>query len=214
MTVDVGCNDAPAAVDDTASGTEDTPLTIDPADLLADDTDADDDTLSVSAVSNASGGSAVLDAGTITFTPDADLCGAAGFDYDISDANGGTDTGHVAVDVGCENDAPAAVDDTGSVANNPGPTDFDVLDNDTDVDGDSLDLVSAAVSASAGNATVVAGKVRFTPIAAFSGPAVISYVVSDGALTDSGTLTVTVGPDTVDAGRHGADGHVRHWPGR
>ena len=61
MTVDVTClNDAPAAVDDTASGTEDTPLTIDPADLLADDTDADDDTLSVSAVSNASGGSVVL----------------------------------------------------------------------------------------------------------------------------------------------------------
>ena len=45
---------------------------------------------------------------------------------------------------------------------------------------------------------MVGGKVRFTPLAAFSGPAVITYVVSDGALTDSGTLTVTVGPDTVD----------------
>ena len=91
-----------------------------------------------------------------------------------------------------------AVDDTGSVANNPGPTDFDVLVNDTDVEGDTLSLVSASVSASAGSASVVGGKVRFTPLAAFSGPAVITYVVSDGALTDSGTLTVTVGPDTVD----------------
>jgi len=90
-----------------------------------------------------------------------------------------------------------AVDDTGSIANNPGPTDFDVLVNDTDVDGNSLTLVSASVSASAGSASVVSGKVRFTPLAAFSGPAVITYVVSDGALTDSGTLTVTVGPDTV-----------------
>ncbi len=103
----------------------------------------------------------------------------------------------MAVDLTCTNDAPVAVDDTGSVANNPGPTDFDVLVNDTDVEDDSLTLVSASVSASAGSASVVAGKVRFTPLAAFSGPAVITYVVSDGALTDSGTLTVTVGPDTV-----------------
>jgi hypothetical protein len=197
VTVDVTClNDAPVAVDDTASGSEDMPVTIDPADLLADDTDADDDTLSVSGVSNASGGSVVLDAGTITFTPDADLCGAAGFDYDISDGNGGSDTGHVAIDVTCLNDAPVAVDDTGSVANNPGPTDFDVLVNDTDVEGNSLTLVSASVSASTGSVSVVSGMVRFTPLAAFSGPAVITYVVSDGALTDSGTLTVTVGPDT------------------
>ena len=45
---------------------------------------------------------------------------------------------------------------------------------------------------------MVAGKVRFTPLAAFSGPAVITYVVSDGTRQDTGTLTVTVGPDTVD----------------
>ncbi|HYJ55605.1 MAG TPA: Ig-like domain-containing protein, partial [Mycobacterium sp.] len=201
VTVDVTCtNDTPAAVDDTASGTEDMPATIDPADLLTNDTDVDGDTLTVTGVSNDSGGSAILDNGTITFTPDADLClpDAAGFDYDISDGNGGTDTGHVTVDVTCVNDAPVAVDDTGSVANNPGPIDFDVLVNDTDVEGNSLSLVSASVSASAGSASVVAGKVRFTPLAAFSGSAAITYVVSDGALQDSGTLTVTVGPDTVD----------------
>ena len=57
VAVDLDCdNDAPVAVDDTASGTEDMPATIDPADLLADDTDADGDTLSVSGVSNATGG--------------------------------------------------------------------------------------------------------------------------------------------------------------
>ena len=122
----------------------------------------------------------------------------AGFDYAISDGNGGIDTGHVAVDLACANDAPVAVDDTGSVANNPGATDFDVLVNDTDVEGTSLTLVSASVSASAGSASVFAGQVRFTPLAAFSGAAVINYVVSDGTLTDIGTLTVTVGPDSVD----------------
>ena len=102
VTVDVTCvNDAPVAVDDTASGTEDMPVTIDPADLVADDTDVDGDSLSVTGVSNAAGGLVALDGGTITFTPDANLCASvtAGFDYAISDGNGGTDTGHVAVDL-------------------------------------------------------------------------------------------------------------------
>ena len=82
------------AVDDTASGAEDMPATIDPADLLANDSDIDGDTLTVTGVTNASGGIVVLDAGSITFTPDADRCGpgAGSFDYDISDGNGGTDT--------------------------------------------------------------------------------------------------------------------------
>ena len=38
----------------------------------------------------------------------------AGFDYAISDGNGGIDTGHVTVDLACANDAPVAVDDTAS----------------------------------------------------------------------------------------------------
>ena len=197
VTVTVTCtNDAPVAVDDSASATEDTPATIDPADLLTNDTDLDGDTLVVTTVSTASNGSVLLDSGSITFTPDADYCGAAGFDYDISDGNGGTDSASVTVTVTCTNDAPVAVDDTGNVANASGATDFDVLDNDTDVEHDSLNLVSASVSASAGSASVVSGMVRFTPLAAFSGNAVITYVVSDGnGGTDSGTLTVTVGPD-------------------
>ena len=149
VTVDVTCvNDAPNAVDDTASGTEDMPVTIDPADLVADDTDVDLDTLSVTGVSNAVGGSAVLDAGSITFTPDADLCasGAAGFDYDISDGNGGTDTGHVAVDLGCDNDAPVAVDDTASGTEDMPVTidPADLVADDTDVDGDSLSVTGVS----------------------------------------------------------------------
>ena len=53
-------------------------------------------------MSNATGGTVALnDDGTVTFTPDADLCGdgAAGFDYTVEDGNGGSDTGHVTVDL-------------------------------------------------------------------------------------------------------------------
>ena len=53
------------------------------------------------------------------------------------------------------------------------------------------------MSPTAGTVSVVGGMARFTPAVTFSGPAAISYVVSDGTDQDTGTLTVTVGPDNV-----------------
>jgi hypothetical protein len=191
-------NEAPTAVDDTVTVTEDTATDVTAA-ILANDTDPDGDTLAVSGVSNATGGSAELAAGVVTFTPDANLCGTAagGFDYDLSDGNGGSDSAQVTVDVTCVNDAPTAVDDTASVDQGSGTADYDVLANDFDVDGDSLTLVSASVDPSAGNASVDGSMVSFTPLPAFSGEAVITYQISDGTLTADATLTITVGPDTT-----------------
>ena len=199
-TVDITCtNDTPTAGDDSVDVTEDTATDVTSA-LLANDSDIDGDTLSVSGVSNPTGGSVDLTAGVVTFTPTADLCGddAGSFDYDMSDGHGGSDSASVTVDLTCVNDAPVAVDDTGSVPFAAPATDFDVLANDTDVENDTRTLVSASVSASAGTVSVVGGKVRFTPLGSFSGLAAISYVVSDGDKTDTGALNVTVGPDNID----------------
>ena len=199
-TVDITCtNDTPTAGDDSVDVTEDTATDVTSA-LLANDSDIDGDTLSVSGVSNPTGGSVDLTAGVVTFTPTADLCGdnAGSFDYDMSDGHGGSDSASVTVDLTCVNDAPVAVDDTGSVPFAAPATDFDVLANDTDVENDTRTLVSASVSASAGTVSVVGGKVRFTPLGSFSGLAAISYIVSDGDKTDTGALNVTVGPDNID----------------
>ena len=203
VTVDITCvNDAPVAVDDDASGTEDTDVEIDAADLLADDTDADDaDTKALTGVANATGGTVALDGGTITFTPTGDLCGdgVAGFDYTLEDGDEASDTGHVTIDLLCVNDAPVAVDDGASIEGNSPAADYDVLDNDTDVDDAVLTIESATVSAAQGTASVESGMVRFTPATNFSGTAVITYVVSDGDLTDTGTLTILVDVNDVDA---------------
>ncbi|MFG1311986.1 cadherin-like domain-containing protein, partial [Xanthobacter tagetidis] len=85
-------NDAPIATADTATTAEDTPLVIAVADLLANDSDLDGDTLSVTGVGGAVGGTVALDDGEITFTPDADFNGDASFSYTVSDGKGGTDT--------------------------------------------------------------------------------------------------------------------------
>ena len=192
-------NDGPGAVDDAVAGTEDTDLVLAGSALTGNDTDADGDALAVSEVAGVTGGSAAVAAGTVTFTPAANACGIAvgSFDYTVDDGNGGTDTATVTVDIACVNDAPAAVDDTAMIDQAAAPALHDVLANDTDLEDDTLSLVSADVTPAAGSASVVSGKVRFAPLSSFKGEAVVTYVVSDGNLTDTGTLTVTVGPDVT-----------------
>ncbi len=93
-------NRAPVAVNDagftTARGT---PLVIDVGTLLANDTDADGDVLSVTGVSGAVNGLVSLDAqtGRITFAPTAGYSGAAGFTYAVADGNGGVGSAQVSL---------------------------------------------------------------------------------------------------------------------
>ena len=198
-TVNITCvNDAPHAVNDSASGTEDTDLVVAGANLVSNDTDTEGDSLSVTAVSNATGGSAVLGAGDVTFTPDANLCGnnVAGFNYTVSDGNGGTDTGHVTIDLSCDPDAPVANDDTVTVDEDSSNTDVtsDLLANDTDGDGDTLTITNVD-NATGGSADLTAGNVTFTPDADACGDGYGSfdYTVDDGnGGSDTAHATVDV----------------------
>jgi hypothetical protein len=186
------------AVDDTQSTSEDTALVIsDLAGLTGNDTDTENDTLTVSAVATPTGGTVNLVAGTITFTPTANLCGtgAGGFDYTLADGNGGSDTGHVTVDITCVNDNPTAVDDTATVNENSAAASHVVLGNDSDIDGDSPLAVTSALidSAGHGSASTDGTTVSYTPANGFVGTAVITYSISDGhGGTASAHLTVTV----------------------
>ncbi len=211
-------NDAPVAVDDLATTPEDTAVAIAAATLLANDTDLDGDTLSVTAVGTAVNGTVSLASGVVTFTPAANYTGVASFEYTVSDG-ALTDTGLVTVTVTGANDAPVAVDD---LATTPEDTAVAIaaatlLANDTDLDGDTLS-VTAVGTAVNGTVSLVSGVVTFTPAANYTGAASFEYTVSDGALTDTGLVTVTVTgandpPVAVDdsrddAGRHGG-GHRR-----
>ena len=100
-------NNAPVATDDTVSVVEDATAT--DVDVIWNDTDADGDTLFVSAVSQPSKGTAAIaEGGTtqVTYTPNADTSGSDWFTYEVSDGNGGKDTGTVTVTVSSVNDAP------------------------------------------------------------------------------------------------------------
>lgn len=78
-------NVAPVANLDTQSTSQNTPLTISGAALLANDTDADGDALSITEVKNATGGTVSFNSGNVLFIPNSDFAGAATFDYTITD---------------------------------------------------------------------------------------------------------------------------------
>jgi Ca2+-binding RTX toxin-like protein len=100
-------NTPPVATPDSVTTQQNTPLTLKTADLLANDSDANNDSLTLTGVSNGSGGTVVLnDNGTptdssddtITFTPSNDFTGNASFSYTLSDGQANT-TGNVTVAV-------------------------------------------------------------------------------------------------------------------
>ena len=186
--------DAPVTVADTATTAEDQPLVILAATLAANDTDADGDALTVTAVGLPSGGTVALAAGTVTFTPTPNLTGTASFQYTVSDG-ARTATGTVAVTITPVPDAPIAGNDS-AITPEDTPlvlTAAALLANDADVDGPSMSV--AAVGAATNGTVALAGTtITFTPATNFAGTASFQYTVSDGTLSDVGTVTVTVTP--------------------
>ncbi|WP_417920850.1 Ig-like domain-containing protein, partial [Christiangramia marina] len=198
VTVTVGAeNDAPIAVDDSASTIEDTPVDIT---VLDNDSDPDGDelTVTISEAQEPANGTVTIDEnGVVTYTPDENFNGTDSFDYTISDGNGGTDTATVTVTVGAENDAPIAVDDSASTIEDT-PVDITVLDNDSDPDGDELTVtISEAQEPANGTVTIDEnGVVTYTPDENFNGTDSFDYTISDGnGGTDTATVTVTVGAE-------------------
>ena len=194
-------NDAPIAHDDNATGAandalttpEDTALTIAPATLLANDTDVDGDTLTITSVQSATHGSVALVAGQVVFTPDANYNGPASFTYTVSDGHGGTASATVNVAVTPVNDAPVATGDSYSTDEDTALTvpAAGVLANDSDVEGDALAAVLVAGPQHGTLALNADGSFTYTPDANYNGPDSFSYKANDGS-ADSNVATVSI----------------------
>ncbi|MDG2746645.1 tandem-95 repeat protein [Vibrio parahaemolyticus] len=163
--------------------------------LLSNVDDGDKDTLSVENLIIDKGNGTLVDNGdgTWTFTPQIDDDTEVSFTFDIIDDEDLVVSGSANLDILPINDAPNAKNDVITTEEDTAVT-IDVLVNDSDVEGDVLSIQSASVPSEQGSVDIVDGKLVFTPAENFNGEATITYIVTDGDLTDEAKVTVTVTP--------------------
>jgi len=185
-----GGNTAPVTVDDALTTDEDVAADVD---VLANDSDADLDDLSVTGLTDPAHGSASVNAdGSVHYAPVANYFGPDAFTYTVSDGNGGTAVGTVNVTVEPINDPPTAVNDQ-AVTDFQTAVDIAVLANDEDIDGGALHVTGLSTPL-AGTAVLVGDLVRYTPDVGHSGFDAFTYTVSNGAGgSASATVTVSIG---------------------
>ncbi len=177
--VDFLCgNQPPTAVGDKASTAVSTPVQID---VLANDSDPDGDKMILVSATKPSCGDAVVSGPkTVKYIPRKLFEGGDTFQYTVRDAAGASSAATVEVSVKGVNTAPVARDDV-AVASSGSAKDIAVLANDTDPDGDPLQVLTIW-QPSAGTAVKSADslKVLYTPPAGFTGAASFKYVITDG----------------------------------
>ena len=199
-------NDAPVITEgESTTVTMDEDATPQAFSLVLNAADADNvaSELTWSIASAATNGSATVSGtGTskvVNYTPDADFNGADSFTVSVSDATA-TDTITVNVAVEAANDAPAITEATATIV-----TDEDVAGNvtlnATDIDTDAANITWTILNqASSGTASVNAVNtgasmlVTYAPNANTNGADSFVVQISDGELTDTITVDVTVNP--------------------
>ena len=200
-----GLNDAPTAVNDDTSVANDTSTELD---VLDNDVDPDNgDVLTIESVTQGShNGTVVISGGKIVYTP-VDLLGGEGtetFTYTVRDLAGETDTITVELTV-LPNNPPDAVNDaftTDEETALPVDASRNLLDNDSDLDGDTLTVTPFNGTSDKGAAVTINadGTFSYDPGSLFNGVAAdqqdtdtFSYTVSDGhGGTETGTVTITI----------------------
>jgi len=204
-------DDAPVAVDDAATVTEDDPATA--IDVLANDTDTDGGPKAIASASDPANGTVVLTGGSpgahtgLTYEPDPDYCNDPpgttpdSFSYTLTP---GGDTATVSVTVTCVNDDPVAVDDAATVAEDSGATTIDVQANDTDADGDTNTITAVQNPSTAGGTVLITNAgadLSYEPAADYCNDPpgttldTFTYTLSPGGSMATVTVTVTCEDD-------------------
>ncbi|MDX1459473.1 MAG: Ig-like domain-containing protein [Xanthomonadales bacterium] len=183
-------NTVPVAVDDMYTVDQDSAANA--LQILTNDSDPEDDILTIVSVTDPANGTVEISGGTILYTPDPGFFGMDSFSYTIDDGFGGMDSATVMILVQRANELPDAVDDAYVVPEDSVANELDVLANDSDPDGDSLTIVSVS-SPTNGTASIAGDKISYTPNPGFFGTDTFTYTIDDGFQgQDTATVTVTV----------------------
>ncbi|WP_345852318.1 Ig-like domain-containing protein [Shewanella algae] len=180
-------------------------------DVLANDNDADNDSLYLVQASVSIGEISVSDDKlSLMYTPPEDFIGNAQLSYTVSDGMGGTAMSHAELVV-FYNRAPV-VNDSSASTDDRTAIELDVLSTASDPDGDSLTLESAV--AQSGSVSITTSQtLSYQPKTGFAGTDIISFSVSDGngaSATAQVVVTVTAYQEVVVENRS-SGGAVAPW---
>ena len=96
VTISAAVNNVPVAVDDAGDAANAGTVEIS---VLANDSDADGNALTIDSVTQGNNGTAAITSGGVTYTHDGSATTSDTFTYTVSDGNGGTDTGTVTITI-------------------------------------------------------------------------------------------------------------------
>ncbi len=181
VTIEAPGNEPPIANPDSAQTQSGVAVDID---VLANDSDPEDDPLTVVAVSQPGNGSVVIAGnGIVTYTSNVEFVGSDFFSYTIEDSHGNTASAQVTVVVSPfdPNRPPVAVDDTASLRKG-GVVDIHVLANDYDPDGDPLTITQVIYPSNRADVTIEQnGRViRYDHRPGYFGEDALEYEITDG----------------------------------
>ena len=196
-----GVNDSNiATVSVTVTSVNDAPVAVGASRTLAEDafeavtlaaSDVDGDALTYTIVDAPLHGVLSGSGAERTYTPVANYNGPDSFTFRASDGALDSNVATVSLTVTPVNDAPNAVNDAATVAED-GSQSVDVRANDSDVDGNpiAVTLVGPPIH---GTAVLQGGNVLYTPDPDYNGSDSFAYTISDGAGgTASAVVTMTV----------------------
>lgn len=180
-----------SAVDDIVETNEDTALTVK---VLENDIDIDKDNLTITEYSQPEHGRTAKTTTGIRYIPNVNYFGEDSFTYTIKNSKDETTTATVYITVKSVNDAPKANKDYYTTIEDVGAL-IDVLANDTDVDGDTLTIVSLLGLPDYGIITIQDGKVLYTPNEGYTGMDYFTYRCQDSnGASDTALVTISVLP--------------------
>ncbi len=178
----------PVAEPNSVTTTEDTPVEIQ---LMG--SDPDSDPLAYSTITEPSHGSLLGTEPNLIYMPSPNFYGSDIFAFKVNDGTADSALATVSITVSPINDPPMAYDDTAETQEDTPIVRIDVLTNDTDVDDDSLKIISITQGKNGSVTVNPDSTLAYSPRAKFYGSDVFTYTISDDkGLTDTAKVNVTV----------------------
>ncbi|MBN2591131.1 MAG: tandem-95 repeat protein [Sedimentisphaerales bacterium] len=179
----------PVATDENISTKEDTPVSI-----TLKGSDPEGNVLTFTKLADPAHGKLSGTEPNLVYTPNENFSGVDSFSFKVNDGVFDSNSAFISITITPENDPPVAQDDFIEIKEDTEMISINVLENDTDIDGDQLALLGAAegrsgsIIISSDNKTII-----YTPTKNFSGSDNFTYTVSDSkGGTDTGSVRIQV----------------------